>query len=112
MQVDLIDFSGPIYRHVDNRFAALRLVQKRFCDAALFNPQGGVFDCRLQHYLQSSQGAMDRLICLACNGRSLCHTTAVIGMHARGIMHASECIHRSGACMASMTFLCQCFLQQ
>ena len=40
LQVDLIDFSGPLYKDVDNRFAALRLVQKRFCDAALFNPQG------------------------------------------------------------------------
>ena len=52
MQVDLIDFSGPIYQHVDNRFAALRLVQKRFCDAALFNPQGGPVASSLLHHTQ------------------------------------------------------------
>jgi hypothetical protein len=39
-QVDLVDFSGPIFEHVDNRFAALTLVQKGLCDAALFSPQG------------------------------------------------------------------------
>ena len=41
VQVDLLDFSGPDFRHVDNRVAALRLVQKNLCDAALFDPQGG-----------------------------------------------------------------------
>ena len=41
VQVDLLDFSGPEFRHVDNRVAALRLVQKNLCDAALFDPQGG-----------------------------------------------------------------------
>lgn len=35
-----MDFSGPIFEHVDNRFAALTLVQKGLCDAALFSPQG------------------------------------------------------------------------
>ncbi|KAK9815358.1 hypothetical protein WJX72_002256 [[Myrmecia] bisecta] len=40
IEVDLVDFSGPIFSHVDNRSAALRLVQKGLCDAALFNPQG------------------------------------------------------------------------
>jgi len=40
--VDLVDFSGPDFAHVDNRFAALTLVQKGLCDAALFSPQGGL----------------------------------------------------------------------
>ena len=40
MQVDLIDFSGPAFMTVDNRVAALRLVQKELCDAALFDPSG------------------------------------------------------------------------
>lgn len=40
LQVDLIDFSGPAFKTVDNRVAALRLVQKELCDAALFDPTG------------------------------------------------------------------------
>ena len=40
MQVDVADFSGPDFEHVDNRFAALTLVQKGLCDAALFTPSG------------------------------------------------------------------------
>lgn len=40
VQVDLVDFSGPDYYHVDKRCVALRLVEKRLCDAALFNPSG------------------------------------------------------------------------
>ena len=39
-QVDLIDFVGPLYSGFDNRVAALRLVQKGLCDAALFDPSG------------------------------------------------------------------------
>jgi hypothetical protein len=42
VEVDLVDFSGPIFEHVDNRFAALTLVQKGLCDAALFSPQGSM----------------------------------------------------------------------
>ena len=40
MQVDLIDFSGPEFSAMDNRLAALRLVQRGLCDAALFDSQG------------------------------------------------------------------------
>ena len=39
-QVDVADFSGPDFKDVDNRFAALTLVQKDLCDAALFSPSG------------------------------------------------------------------------
>ncbi len=40
VQVDLIDLNGPLYTGFDNRLAALRLVQKGLCDAALFDPSG------------------------------------------------------------------------
>ncbi|BDA48597.1 hypothetical protein COCOBI_12-2770 [Coccomyxa sp. Obi] len=40
IEVDLISFQGPMFEHVDNRVAALRLVQKGLCDAALFDPSG------------------------------------------------------------------------
>ena len=40
LQVDLISFSGPTFKGWDNRVAALRLVQKNLCDAALFDPSG------------------------------------------------------------------------
>ena len=43
LQVDLISFSGPTFKGWDNRVAALRLVQKNLCDAALFDPSG---DCQ------------------------------------------------------------------
>lgn len=42
VQVDVADFSGPDFKHVDNRFAALTLVQKGLCDAALFTPSGAL----------------------------------------------------------------------
>ena len=40
VQVDLISFNGPTFMNWDNRVAALRLVQKNLCDAALFDPSG------------------------------------------------------------------------
>ncbi|KAK9837499.1 hypothetical protein WJX81_007020 [Elliptochloris bilobata] len=42
IEVDLIDLNGPLYSGFDNRVAALRLVQKGLCDAALFDPSGGL----------------------------------------------------------------------
>ena len=44
-QVDLISFNGPTFKNWDNRVAALRLVQKNLCDAALFDPSGDYFSC-------------------------------------------------------------------
>ena len=38
--MDLIDFSGPTFKDVDNRVAALRLVQIGLTDSALFDPTG------------------------------------------------------------------------
>lgn len=40
VEVDLVSFNGPDFGHVDDRFAALTLVQKGLCDAALFSPAG------------------------------------------------------------------------
>jgi len=42
LEVDAIDFSGPFFAAVDNRVAALRLVQQGLCDAALFDPSGAL----------------------------------------------------------------------
>ena len=38
--MDLIDFKGPTFAGMDNRLAALRLVQGGLCDAALFDSAG------------------------------------------------------------------------
>ncbi len=38
--MDLISFRGPTFKGWDDRVAALRLVQKNLCDAALFDPSG------------------------------------------------------------------------
>ena len=42
LEVDAIDFAGPFFVAVDNRVAALRLVQQGLCDAALFDPSGAL----------------------------------------------------------------------
>lgn len=42
IEVDAIDFTGPFFSAVDNRVAALRLVQQGLCDAALFDPSGAL----------------------------------------------------------------------
>lgn len=56
-QVDLVDFSGPDYQAVDKRCVALRLVEKGLCDAALFNPSGGVL-LHLTMCLVSTDGGL------------------------------------------------------
>lgn len=48
-QVDVADFSGPVFKSVDNRFAALTLVQKNLCDAALFSPSGALSIALCKH---------------------------------------------------------------
>ncbi|HWA73155.1 MAG TPA: hypothetical protein VG937_12490 [Polyangiaceae bacterium] len=42
IEIDLIEFSGIEFRHVDNRVMALRLVQLGLSGAALFDPKGEV----------------------------------------------------------------------
>lgn len=42
LAVDMIDFSGPAFRQVDNRLMALRLVQKGLSDATMFRADGKV----------------------------------------------------------------------
>lgn len=40
LEVDMIDFSGPAFDHVDNRLMALRLVQQGLTHAAMFTADG------------------------------------------------------------------------
>jgi hypothetical protein len=40
IEVDMIQFSGPAFTHVDDRLMALRLVQNGLTNAALFSPDG------------------------------------------------------------------------
>jgi hypothetical protein len=42
IEVDMIKFSGPSFRNVDNRLMSLQLVQQGFTDAAMFAPDGEV----------------------------------------------------------------------
>jgi hypothetical protein len=42
IEVDMIKFSGPVFRTVDNRLMSLQLVEKGLTDAALFTAEGEV----------------------------------------------------------------------
>jgi hypothetical protein len=42
VEVDMIDFSGPAFAHVDNRLMSLELVQAGLTDAAMFTADGRV----------------------------------------------------------------------
>jgi hypothetical protein len=42
IEVDMLKFSGPAFRHIDNRLLALYLVRHGLTNAALFAPQGEV----------------------------------------------------------------------
>ncbi len=42
VKIDMIRFSGPVFKGVDNRIMALRLVQHGFTNSALFDPNGDV----------------------------------------------------------------------
>lgn len=42
VEIDMIEFSGPAFREVDNRLMALRLVQKGLAPAAMFTADGRV----------------------------------------------------------------------
>lgn len=42
VEIDLIDFSGIGFRHIDNRLMSLQLVQKGLSKAAMFGPDGKV----------------------------------------------------------------------
>ncbi len=41
-EIDMIDFSGPAFTHVDNRLMALRLVEKGLSNAAMFTADGHI----------------------------------------------------------------------
>ena len=77
LQVDLISFQGPLFEHVDNRVAALRLVQKGLCDAALFDPSG-----------TSCHFGYNRCIIfdwITCHANSLYHFDAVMSLKDAGL---------------------------
>jgi hypothetical protein len=42
VEVDMVRFSGPVFRGVDNRLMSLQLVEKGLTDAAMFTAQGEV----------------------------------------------------------------------
>jgi hypothetical protein len=42
LEIDMIEFSGIEFRHVDNRVMSLKLVQLGLCGAAMFGPSGEV----------------------------------------------------------------------
>jgi hypothetical protein len=42
VEIDMIRFSGPAFEKVDNRLMSLRLVEKKFTDAAMFTADGEV----------------------------------------------------------------------
>ncbi len=42
LEIDMIEFSGVAFRHVDNRVMSLKLVQLGLSGAAMFGPTGGV----------------------------------------------------------------------
>jgi hypothetical protein len=42
IEVDMIEFSGPAFKNVDNRLMALQLVQQGLTDATMFTAQGEV----------------------------------------------------------------------
>ena len=40
IEIDTINFSGPLYENVDNRLMSLQLVKKGITEAVMFNPNG------------------------------------------------------------------------
>lgn len=40
LEIDMIDFSGPVFEYVDNRLMSLQLVKAGMTDAVIFSPQG------------------------------------------------------------------------
>ncbi len=40
LEIDMIDFSGPCFRYVDNRLMSLQLVRRGMTDAVIFNSEG------------------------------------------------------------------------
>ena len=42
LEIDMVDFSGPAFEHIDNRFMALRLVEFGMTQGAMFNAKGEI----------------------------------------------------------------------
>ena len=42
LEIDMVDFSGPVFEQIDNRFMALRLVEFGMTQGAMFNAKGEI----------------------------------------------------------------------
>ena len=40
LEIDTVNFSGPVFEHVDNRLMSLQLVKNGMTDAVMFSPEG------------------------------------------------------------------------
>lgn len=40
LEIDMIDFAGPVFEYVDNRLMSLQLVKNEMTDVVIFNPNG------------------------------------------------------------------------
>ena len=58
LEIDMVDFSGPAFREVDNRLMALRLVQLGLSGAAMFRP--------LAHPVDNSKGSLLTTFYIPC----------------------------------------------
>jgi len=82
VQIDMIEFSGPAFRDVDNRFMSLQLVEQGLAEAAMFTADGEVVQASEALYKKPilvERGSFrpitkSRLTCWSAPGRSLCRS--------------------------------------
>jgi len=71
IEIDMIEFSGIEFRHVDNRLMSLKLVQQGLSNAAMFGPDGEV--------IQPSEALYKKNILVERGSfRPVCHSNADI----------------------------------
>ena len=46
IEIDTINFSGPLFENVDNRLMSLQLVRNGMTDAVMFNPENNILPAR------------------------------------------------------------------
>ena len=44
LEIDMVEFTGPAFRGVDNRLMCLRLVERGLANAAIFDAQGAMIE--------------------------------------------------------------------
>jgi hypothetical protein len=76
IEIDMIRFQGPDFKEVDNRLMSLYLVKHHFTDAALFGPDGNVY--------QPAEAFYKKHI-VAVRGRFRPLTTANLDMFKKGL---------------------------